>query len=279
MARFEVVVGLFVLMLVAVFAVEDPQLQLSLRSRPGWDVLGVESKLDPDAVMTLLFYEWNLFGTLDNQEHFRGNYFGPWSISEDQREVRREMEDEGMELRASLVEDGARLLLTVKNRSPSDWPELASVVPCLSAGNAHIRGAPDKGFFDPGHSHTYFVSLDGLELLRQREIHFNRELIAALEEYSPDGTFVFSHKWPTSDRYATAGIMIRESEDRNWVAAIAWERFLAAQGHNPLKCMHLSVQVGPLKREEIRQIRGKIYLFQGTKEDCLRRFQNDFGLR
>jgi len=279
MPRFETVVGLIVLMFVPAFAVENPELQLSVRTRHDWDVLGVESRSNPDAVMTLLFYEWNLFGTLENQEHFRGNYFGPWSISEDKREVRREMKDEGMRLRARLVEDGADLLLTVKNKSSLDWPELGTIIPCLSAGDAHIKDAPDKGFFDPGHTHTYFVGPDGLELLQEREIHFNQELVTALHEYSPDGTFVFSHKWPTSDRYAATGIMIRESEDKSWVAAVAWERFLAAQGHNPLRCMHLSVRVGPLKQQESRQVRGKIYFFQGTKEECLERFQRDFGLR
>jgi len=41
--------------------------------------------------------------------------------------------------------------------------------------------------------------------------------------------------------------------------------------------MHLSVKVGPLKRGETSEIRGKMYLFQGSKEDCLKRFQNDFA--
>ena len=144
---------------------------------------------------------------------------------------------------ALVGEDGAELKLEVTNHSSVDWPALASIVPCLSAGNAHVRGAPDEGFFDPKHKNTYYLGPDGLELLIDREIHFNKRLSTLLEEYSPPGRYEFSFKWPTSDRQAEAGIVSRESEDRQWVTGIAWNRFLAAQGHDPLKCMHLSVHV------------------------------------
>ena len=41
--------------------------------------------------------------------------------------------------------------------------------------------------------------------------------------------------------------------------------------------MHLSVNVGPLHQGESREIRGKIYLFKGTKEKLLVRYWQDFG--
>ena len=41
--------------------------------------------------------------------------------------------------------------------------------------------------------------------------------------------------------------------------------------------MHLSVNVGPLDQGESREIRGKIYLFKGTKEELLARYHQDFG--
>ena len=94
-----------------------------------------------------------------------------------------------------------------------------------------------------------------------------------------DGRFVFSEKWPTSDRDAYAGLMARESNDKQWVMGIAWESYISAQGHNPWECMHLSIRVGPLKQGQTKTIRGKIYLFKGSKEDCLRRFKKDFSTR
>ena len=40
--------------------------------------------------------------------------------------------------------------------------------------------------------------------------------------------------------------------------------------------MHLSVNVGPLSQGESREIRGRIYLFKGTKEELLERYREDF---
>ena len=83
-------------------------------------------------------------------------------------------------------------------------------------------------------------------------------------------------KWPMSAENAAAGIIIRESEDNQWVSAIAWEDFLSAQGHNPWSCMHLCVRVGPLAIGESKTIRGRMHLFPGNKEDCLARFRKEF---
>ena len=92
-----------------------------------------------------------------------------------------------------------------------------------------------------------------------------------------DGKFVFSEKWPTSSRDARAGLLVRESEDRKWTMGIAWESFISAQGHNPWRCTHLSIRVGPLKKGEKKTIRGRIYLLNGSKEDCLKHFEKDFS--
>ena len=40
--------------------------------------------------------------------------------------------------------------------------------------------------------------------------------------------------------------------------------------------VHLSIHVGPLAQNEARVVRGKIYLFKGSKEDALTRYQADF---
>ena len=55
--------------------------------------------------------------------------------------------------------------------------------------------------------------------------------------------------------------------------------YLSAQGHNPWNCMHLSIKVGPLKQGQRRTINGKIYLFEGSREDCLQAFRRDFADR
>ena len=123
---------------------------------------------------------------------------------------------------------------------------------------------------------TWFLGKSGLERQIKREIHFDSALRPQLDKLSPDGKFAFSSKWPTSPRNAHGGLLLRESTDGQWVAGIAWDRFLSAQGHNPWRCMHLCVRVGPLKPQESRTIRGRIYLFQGTKEDLLAKYRKDF---
>jgi hypothetical protein len=67
------------------------------------------------------------------------------------------------------------------------------------------------------------------------------------------------------------GAIIRESDDGNYVAGIVWDDFLSAQGHNPWTCMHLSVRAGALALDESVTRRGRIYLFNGTAQDCLDR--------
>ena len=220
--------------------------------------------------MYLWFYEWNLFGAVNEAEHTPGGFRGF------KRQVRREKDaalvtSETMRLSMQTVADGVELRLSITNRSDHDWPPLAAIIPCFNPGP---KEAPNRQF---ANTRTYFLTDAGLQKQQQREIHFNAALSPQLETFSPAGEFAFSHKWPTSEVEATRGILMRESTDGHWVTGIAWEDFLSAQGHNPWQCMHLSIRVGPLQRGETREIRGKIYLFKGTREACLERFLHDFS--
>lgn len=226
------------------------------------------------AFVYLWFYEWHMFDAVLKGQHTKGSADWLWQVSLEQNQA--VMKSPALSLKMKATNKGADLMLTITNKSDHDWPEIAAIIPCFNPGNKTAEVKESPLFLDKARKNTYFVGPDGLELLKQREIHFNDAIKSALDRVSPTGKFVFSHKWPTSDTNATAGLMVRESEDQKWVAGIAWENFLSAQGHNPWNCMHLSVLVGPLKRGESKKIRGKIYLFQGTKEDCLKLFYLDF---
>lgn len=126
------------------------------------------------------------------------------------------------------------------------WPTLAAIIPCLSPG---LVG---------GNLNERHGSAEGL--LRAR-----------------DCAFVFSQKWPSPGPDATGGLIVRESTDGTGVSGIAWDDCLSVQAHNPWRCMHLAVRVGPLKRHDTRTIRGKLYPLEGTKEDCLRLYWSDFS--
>lgn len=218
--------------------------------------------------MYLWFYEWNVFDAMSAGEHTAGRF----------DHFRRQFPDDG---RAALESDAMALVLRsgrgvvdlelrIHNRSPHDWPEPAAIIPCFNPSRGREANQQFLG------EDTWFVGPAGLERLSRRELHFNRQLARVLHDISPERRYVFSSKWPTAAPDAVAGILIRESFDRKWITGIAWERFLSVQGHNPWHCMHVAVQVGPLRRGESRTIRGKIYLFEGSREDCYRRFKRDF---
>jgi hypothetical protein len=176
---------------------------------------------------------------------------------------------------------GADLLLTVRNETSHDWPEIAAIIPCLNPGKHRKEGLPaappTSAFLDKAQERTWYLGPHGLEPLIARDIHFNCSFRDAIDRESMDGKFVFSNKWPTWTGDAEGGLLLRESLDQTWVAGIAWEDYISLQGHNPWTCMHQSVRVGPLRRNDSRQVSGKIYLFEGRKEDCLAKFRKDFG--
>jgi len=181
-------------------------------------------------------------------------------------------------LTAKAREDGAVLDLTVSNVTDHQWPDVAAIVPCFTPGLAPSV-TPSTTSCDEQQSRTWYMGLVGLQPLVKRDIHFNRDYRRAVDECSSDGVFEFSDKWPSSDQNAAGGLLVRESSDEKWVVGIAWESYLSLQGHNPWRCMHRSVRVGPLDPGETRHINGRIYLFKGTREDCLARRSSDARLQ
>ncbi len=234
----------------------------------------------------LWFYEWHLFDAVLPGIHTHGyGKPGDWSIftrSVNKSRTEGFMEKDDMRLDLKSVDDGVDMLLTIQNTSNHDWPEIAAVIPCFNPGPPPDRSLDNvfrrnELLIDLDSTHTYFIGPEGITNLNNRSIHFNHLLRLKVEKARGEaGSFIFDRKWPTSQVDAHNGLMIRESLDGKWVTGIAWESFLSAQGHNPWQCIHLSIQVGPLKQGEKKEIRGKIYLFQGTREECYRRYLADF---
>jgi hypothetical protein len=229
--------------------------------------------------MYLWFYEWTLFGAIRRGEHTHGTYDFEREFSEDH--TKAEVKSSMIRLTASAASDGADLSLRITNLSESEWPELAAIIPCFNPGritgtSAGSSTPKNAQFADVDQKSTYFLGPEGLTQLVTRAIHFNHVFREKIDGLATGGKFVFSSKWPTSMVDSYGGLIVRESVGRDWVAGIAWEDYLSAQGHNPWWCMHLSVRVGPLKVHETKTIRGKIYLFQGTKEDLMERFRREF---
>jgi len=223
----------------------------------------------PGMKMYLWFYEWTLFDALVPGQHSQGLYQNPRRVSPSEAWI----EAPQLHLRIRASPDGADLELTATNRTDTSWPELAAIIPCFNPGP---QGSRNEAFTDEQHVNTFFRGPAGFERLEQREIHFNARLKDLLRAVSHDLSFVFSQKWPTSDRDAVTGLLIRTSRDGAWVTGIAWEDFVSVQGHNPWMCMHHSVRVGPLAPGQASKIRGRVYLFKGSREDLWERHRRQF---
>ena len=221
--------------------------------------------------MYLWLYEWNMFDAVLPGQHTHGTLMPRRQVGRDGRSAVVESGD--MNVRLRVTADGADLILRVVNNSDHDWGEIAGVIPCFNPGPAASR---TERFKDEERVRTWFLTHSGLALLADRSIHFNAKLRRTIEKEAKNGAFAFSSKWPTSKIDAAGGILVRESSDGGWVTGIAWDEFVSVQGHNPWRCMHACVRVGPLKRGAMKSVHGKVYLMRGTREDCLQRYRGDF---
>lgn len=224
-----------------------------------------------DMPVYLWFYEWNMFEAIQPGQHTQGTYKLDRKLGKDGREGI--ISSDALTLRMTAATDGADLKLTVRNRTDYDFPPIAAIIPCFNPGPADSR---NRQF---ANTDTYFLGPDELEKLVKREIHFDTGVRDLVDREAKQGQYVWSHKWPMSEPDASGGLIVRESTDGKWVCGIAWENFLSAQAHNPWECMHLSIRIGPLLRDESKTVRGKIYLFEGNKEDLLKRYREDFDQR
>lgn len=245
--------------------------------------IAVTSPKQEDMTVYLWFYEWNMFDAIREGQNTRGTFKNEIYVAEDQSSGSIVSASLGFSLSVRAGADSADLALRITNQSDHDWPELASIIPCFNPGPKQIRNP------EFANEATFFFGPEGLQPLVAREIHYNNALRGELDQHAHTWTesldprskkgdrFVWSARWPDSEVNAHAGLIVRESTSGKWVTGIAWERFLSAQGHNPWECMHLSINIGPLERGQSREIRGKIYLIEGTKEQLLERYYQDFG--
>jgi len=72
------------------------------------------------------------------------------------------------------------------------------------------------------------------------------------------------------------GLATRVNNEGTWISGIFWEKTSHITDHHPADCLHSIVNIGNIPPHSKRVIRGKIYWFEGTKDDLFRKWQNDF---
>jgi len=72
------------------------------------------------------------------------------------------------------------------------------------------------------------------------------------------------------------GLITRVDKHGKWVCGINWENTSHVTDHHPADCIHSIINIGNIPPYSVKEIRGKIYWFQGTKEDLSNHYLNDF---
>ena len=72
------------------------------------------------------------------------------------------------------------------------------------------------------------------------------------------------------------GLVVREGSDGKTISGMYWERTTEVSVHHPADCLHSFVDLGPASAKNPLVVRGKIYFFQGTRDDLLAHWKRDF---
>jgi len=72
------------------------------------------------------------------------------------------------------------------------------------------------------------------------------------------------------------GLITRVDKKEKWICGIHWEKTSHITDHHPADCIHSIINIGNIPPYSIHAIRGKIYWFEGTKEDLYYRYKEDF---
>ncbi len=116
--------------------------------------LRLESRSDPDLFAFFWFYEWYLFDAVQKGEHTAGKYDWQWRV--DDSWATAQMTADWLKLVAHATANGARLSLTIANRTDHDWPPIAALIPCVNQGDPRKPKERNPGL--PGRRpHAYLL--------------------------------------------------------------------------------------------------------------------------
>lgn len=72
------------------------------------------------------------------------------------------------------------------------------------------------------------------------------------------------------------GLITRVNLSETWICGIFWENTSHVTDHHPADCLHSIINIGNIPPNSRRAILGKIYWFEGQKENLNDRYQKDF---
>jgi hypothetical protein len=231
--------------------------------------------------MFLRFYEWNLFGFAREGTYSRADKTQAHLVACHHDGTAGEVTypAHGVDLFATPRADRVDLRLRVENRTGRDWGPAAGLVPCLNPGRTPTDDPVTPELADRDRQHTYYWGPGGVEPLTDGRLHWHADYEDHVAAWRPDGGFPVAGS-PYNEEAPGAvaePLVVRESDDGEWVTGVGWEAGLSVDAHNGWQCIHLGVPVGPLPAGETAERRGALYLRRGDRDDVLARHRATFG--
>ncbi len=139
-----------------------------------------------------------------------------------------------------------------------EWRRQVACAPSLSEFDIQARGNP--------HETLTFVrkSNDWMKVALPHTCY-----------HTPPGVALFKAK---SGGEIDHGLIVRESLEKNSCAGMYWERTAYVSNRHPADCVHAAVDLGPLDSGGSRTVQGKVYFIEGTKDDLLAKWREDFSV-
>lgn len=171
----------------------------------------------------------------------------------------------GLKLRAEA--DRIDLRLSIRNdtdrpQGPIDWAFCA-----IALESPSLR--------DPEHARTFIF--DGRRLRSLREIN-GRAMTAVTRIAGADGFISHLHtSLPRSPVESKQSVIIVESRDGRHAAALGFEQSYTSFSCSGNMCFHADPYFGMLSPGVEKQMRGALYLMEGSADDALDRYRRDFA--
>jgi predicted amidohydrolase len=71
-------------------------------------------------------------------------------------------------------------------------------------------------------------------------------------------------------------LITRTDINNSWLSGIYWEQTSHVTDHHPADCIHSIINIGNIPPRSRKVLRGKIYWFEGSKDDLQHHFRKDF---
>lgn len=153
------------------------------------------------------------------------------------------------------VSEGIEMKLSLTNLSECRWCDVSA------ASCTQFHAAPD--FYDPERRRTFYLSGGELQTLQ-----------GPVKSSGEGACLFYGHQHLEDYPAPDSGLVVIESGDSRFVAALWWEGATTAWGnaHPATLCIHADPEFGEIAPGKTVTRTGRLYLMRGNREDALARF-------